>query len=363
MGHGSGMFGAGVDVYLRRTLACVLVALLTACASGGQVSEQATVTATPSPSTDPPAANPRADELNDRLSALAAAPVSQTATRDYRIGADDLLDITVFEADELSRAVRVSGNGEISMPLLGVIPVAGLTPREVEGVLVERLAADYMVDPHVAVTVTEMQSHPVSVVGAVNKPGVVQIRGSRTLLEVLALAEGLAEDAGEQVIVMRGDVSAGFEPRMAEESLADASTVISLTDLLESADVRHNVPIYPGDIVKVQQAGIVYVVGEVTRPGSFAIRANEQLTVLRAVALGEGLLPTASKGSAVILRTDATGVQTEIPVDLGDVLAGRAPDLALQSEDVLWVPNSTSRSVARGLANAFMRMITLRAVF
>lgn len=341
----------------------IATALVAACGSTSQVAERSEVTSAPAPTAADVSAAVSV-ERNERLASLTGQAASQSVSaRDYRIGPDDVLDITVFEAEELSRSVRVSGGGEISMPLLGVLPVQGKTPVELEGFLVERLTGEYMVDPHVTVTVTEMQSHPVSVVGAVNQPGVVQIRGSKTLLEVLALAEGLAPDAGESVVVMRANQDAGFTPRLASTEVTAASTVIDLTQLLESADPGHNVPVYPGDIVKVQRAGVIYVVGEVQRPGSFPLRSREELTVLRAVALGEGLLPSASKGGAVIIRTLDSGSQTEIPLDLGDILAGRAPDHRLQSEDILFIPNSTSKSVAKGLANAFMRMITLRAVF
>lgn len=339
-------------------LGCMfVVGSVLACASTPQVTESAAVAA----DAVPPATAAVSAERNERLASLAneSASSQQASARDYRIGPDDLLDIIVFEAEELSRSVRVSGGGEISMPLLGVLPASGKTPREMEGLLVDRLTGEYMVDPQVTVTVTEMQSHPVSVVGAVNQPGVVQIRGSKTLLEVLALANGLAEDAGEKVVVMRAEQNVSF----ASTAGAETSEVVDLTQLLESADPSHNVSVYPGDIVKVQRAGVIYVVGEVARPGSFPLRSSEELTVLRAVALGEGLLPSASKSGAVIIRTMESGAQTEVPLDLGDILAGRAPDLRLQSEDILFVPNSTSRSVARGLANAFMRMITLRAVF
>src|SRR3989454_10747540 len=121
-----------------------------------------------------------------------------------RIGPEDLLEIGVFEAPEMNRSLRISAGGEISLPLLGAVQAAGLTPRELEFVLQELLRRSVMKDPHVTVFVREMQSHAVSVFGAVRKPGVFQIRGAKTLVEVLAMAEGLSEDAGDTVLVMRG---------------------------------------------------------------------------------------------------------------------------------------------------------------
>src|SRR5579859_7317138 len=149
----------------------------------------------------------------------------------------------------------------------------------------ELLRRKYMKDPHVSVFVREMQSHPVSVLGAVRRPGVFQVRGSKTLLEVLSLAEGLADDAGETVIIMRGaglqnSRGASLEETIPEkntnESQASDVVQVSLKNLLDSSDVRQNPMVNPGDIVKVLRAGIVYVVGEVQRPGGFTMKSSEK---------------------------------------------------------------------------------------
>src|SRR5712692_8172248 len=245
--------------------------------------------------------NKQHNELNQRR----ADVVKNFPAEDYRLGPEDLLEVSVFEAPELNRTVRVSGGGKISMPLLGIVQTAGMTPRELEFVLEELLRRTYMKDPHVAVFVREMQSHPVSVFGAVKKPGVFQIRGAKTLVEVLSLAEGLAEDAGDTVTVMRraglAAVSEQIEDPSAmplavpvdtrarkpeaiafpqrNENTEDGNAVqISLKNLLESGDQRYNVLIYPGDLVKVRRAGIVYVVGEVKKPGGFILKTNENIT-------------------------------------------------------------------------------------
>lgn len=305
---------------------------------------------------------------------------AQAAPADYRIGPDDLLSIAVLEAGDLSRSVRVSANGEISLPLIGVFRVAGMTPRAVELLLEGRLKETYMRDPHVSVQVEEMQSHPVSVLGAVNKPGTYQIRGTRTLLEVLSLAEGPAENAGDTVVVMRLAAQAAVRPEGAAtkpegESPATAPAVsptdeaaheqfveVKLKDLITAKDPAQNILIYPGDIVKVTPAGMVYIVGEVNRPGSFPMSEHEKLTVLRAVALGQGLKPTAAKKDAMIIRTTELGARVEIPVNLENILKGKTADIALQERDVMFVPNSASKSFFRGAADALVRMVTLRTV-
>lgn len=294
------------------------------------------------------------DDYNKRLRQLYSLelPLSATAS-EYRIGPEDLLEITVFDAPELNRTLRVSAGGEVSLPLLGPVQAAGLTPRELEMVLEELLRRAFMKDPHVGVHVSEMQSHPVSVVGAVKKPGVFQVRGPRSLLEVLSLAEGLAEDAGDSVVVMRGAARVPVVLSDAATNAAEASgsgdgggVEINLKRLLESGEARYNIPVYPGDIVKVPRAGIVYVLGEVRKPGGFLLKTNESISVLQALALGEGLTRTASQGNARIIRTDEeTGQRTEIRIDLGRIFKGKAADPVLEPRDIVFVPNSSARRV------------------
>jgi len=337
------------------------------------------------PQTAPPAEAPvqapstlrgaTTDDYNQRLGQLKqslAGPVANSTAEDYRIGPQDLLEISVFEAPELNRAVRVSASGEISLPLLGVVQAAGLTPKALEFVLQELLRRSYMKDPHVSVFMKEMQSHPVSVFGAVKKPGVFQIDGPKSLVEILSMAEGLAEDAGDTVIVMRGaglpgaaqsaldDPPAESKPQSpaAGASLAteekDGNTVeTNLKNLLESGNPRYNVIVYPGDVVKVARAGVVYVEGEVKRPGGFMLKTNENISVLQAVALAEGLTRTAARSRARIMRTDeATGTRTEIPINLDKILAGGLTDPILRPKDIVFVPNSTGKSAFYGSTQA-----------
>ena len=304
-----------------------------------------------------------------RLLGEAAAPADAFA-EDYRIGAGDLLDVSVFEAPDLNRTVRVSADGEIEFPLIGEIHAAGLSSHELESVLDELLQQKYMTDPHVSVFVREMESHAVSVIGAVEKPGVYQIRGPKPLIEVLSMSHGLADDAGDSVIVTRHEESArsavadptdpmsaaatddsassaklaGSEP--SNVTTSDARTVeIKLKDLLDSGDGSYDVMVNPGDVVKVPRAGIVYVVGEVHKPGGFVLKSNENISVLQALALAEGMTHTASGKHARIIRTDAkTEARSEIPINLSRILAGHAVDPFLQPKDILFIPNSAGKA-------------------
>ena len=334
------------------------------------------------PQTAPPAQAPvqtpsttrevTTDDYNQRLGQLKqslAGPVANSVTEDYRIGPQDLLEISVFEAPELNRAVRVSASGEISIPLVGAVQASGLTPKALEFVLQELLRRTYMKDPHVSVFMKEMQSHPVSVFGAVKKPGVFQIDGPKSLVEILSMAEGLAEDAGDTVIVMRGaalsggqvpapdsstpkskpNVPAANDTQASEDPPGSATVESSLKNLLESGDPRYNVTVYPGDVVKVTRAGVVYVEGDVKKPGGFMLKTNENISVLQAVALAEGLTRTAAGSHARIIRTnEGTGARTEIPIDLNKILAGGLTDAMLRPNDIVFVPNSTGKSVFYG---------------
>jgi polysaccharide export outer membrane protein len=307
------------------------------------------------------------EDYNRRIEQVrkSAAGEKVDAMDEYRVGPEDLLEVSVFDAVELNRSTRVAAGGEISLPLLGTVRAAGLTPRELETVIEELLRRSFMKDPHVSVFVREMQSHPVSVFGAVRKPGVFQIRGAKTLVEMLSMAEGLAEDAGDTILVVHRASSTEGGPgteAMTSASGNDpvdlapgsSSQEINLKGLLESGDPRLNVLVYPGDVVKVTRAGIVYVVGEVHKPGGFELKSNENISVIQAVALAEGLTRTSAKSQARIIRTDeATGTRTEIPLNLDAILAGKIADPPLKPKDILFVPNSAGRSALyRGLEAA-----------
>jgi polysaccharide export outer membrane protein len=332
--------------------------------------------------------NQRLEESRRTLSRALPEPTEVES----RIGADDMLEITVFEAPELNHTLRVSANGEISLQLLGEVKAGGLTPRQLELVLQELLRRTYMNDPHVGVFVRELQSHPVSVVGAVKRPGVFQIRGTRTVLELLSMAEGLADDAGDSVLVMRGASFPGASSRentgqkpqldatvslatgdaalasrpaaLLEQEGAGEIKEVNLKRLLQSDDPAFNIPVHPGDIVKVPRAGIVYVVGAVKKPGGFVLRSNENISVLQALALAEGLTRTSLKSQARIIRTDqSTDKRIEIPVDLGKILSSKAPDPPLQSKDIIFVPDSSAKSAFYRGAEAVLSTATGVAIY
>jgi polysaccharide export outer membrane protein len=348
--------------------------------------------------------NRRLVELNRNVSGESpTAPPS-----DYRIGADDLLDITVLEASELDRVPRVSASGQISLAVVGTVRAAGLTTQELSAVIEEILRRNYIKDPHVNVQVREMQSHTVSVFGAVKKPGVFQIRGPKSVIELLSMAEGLGDDAGDTVIVDRHDEIRGFwsaksaglpvpETTPSSGGAADSNpndTALSRTDqwsqspstrsgsnsaaesgsseiveidlkkLLDSGDASLNVEVYPGDVVKVTRAELVYVVGEVAKPGGFQLKSNENISVLQAVALAQGLTHTSAAAHSKIIRTDpATGQRQEIPIDIKKVLAGKVADPMLTARDIVFIPNSVGRTAMYRSLDAMISVGTGLAVY
>jgi polysaccharide biosynthesis/export protein len=348
-----------------RASAILLLALLAAGSRDGLAAQQPALPAAPSAEGDVGPRQTTLQDYNQRLEQLtrsADAMGPAASAQEYRIGPEDLLAVSVFEAPDLSRTVRVSSGGEIYLPLLGTVRTSGLSPHELELVIEELLRRTYMKDPHVSVLVQEMQSHPVSVFGAVKKPGVFQIREPKTVVEMLSRAEGLADDAGDAVVVMHlgGEPavpeagSGPVNPRSPEGSADASSQQISLKDLLESGDSRYNVLVYPGDVVKVLRAGIIYVVGEVKKPGGFELKSNESISVLQALALAEGMTRTSAASQARIIRMEeTTGKRTEIRINLGKILTQKAPDPMLQSNDIVFVPNSTRRSAFyRGMETA-----------
>ncbi|MGB6844659.1 MAG: polysaccharide biosynthesis/export family protein, partial [Candidatus Acidiferrales bacterium] len=298
-------------------------------------------------------------QANEKIQQLASA--ARFRPVNTPIGTGDVLHIDVFDVPELSRDVRVSATGDISFPLVpGSIPAAGLSTFQLE-TNIERLLVDngLVTHPHVSVMVREQNSQPVSVIGAVNHPMVYQVIRPTTLLEILADAGGIADEAGSVILITRSVSPAAAAPSSppapsdatpaAEQSAAETSTItIRIQDLLDSGDPAYNIQIFGGDVVSVPRAGIVYVAGAgVSQPGGYVMQGHgEQVTVLKAVALAHGLTGFAKPDSAVIFRTNTvTGQRDMIPVRIKDVEKHKAEDVAMKSNDILYIPDSLGLKV------------------
>jgi polysaccharide biosynthesis/export protein len=261
-----------------------------------------------------------------------------------RLGVDDLVAVSVYDAQELTRSVRVEQDGAIWLPLLTEgIKAAGLFPRELETSIAEALrAGQILVDPIVKLTVVEYHSRPISVMGAVKKPLTFQAVGAVTLLDALAKAEGLSADAGTEVIVSRPQPS----PDGRGEEKATLLERVSLNRLLRDADPAANSVLHGGEEIRVPEAGKIFVVGNVRKPGAFPVRDAADHSVLKLVALSEGLMPYAAN-EAYIYRRSESGGKLEIAIPLARIMGRKEPDVPLQVDDVLYIPdNKTRRNAA-----------------
>ena len=298
-------------------------------------------------------------QTNEKIRQLAEQAGVNPA--DTPVGIGDLLHVDVFDVPELSRDLRVSDTGDISYPLIpGRIHVAGLSTFQLETELEKLLIENGLVShPQVSVFVKEQTSQPVSVVGAVMHPMVYQVVRPTTLLEVLMAAGGISDDAGSDVIVTRPTATVGnSKPESTQDQSGSNSQTITirLQDLLESGNTSFNIQVKGGDVVTVPHAGIVYVMGAgVSQQGGYVMQGHgDQVTVLKAIALAHGLTGYAKADDAVIMRTDpATGKRDEIPVHIKQIEHHKADDVALNSNDILYVPDSFGRkALARGTESA-----------
>lgn len=294
-------------------------------------------------------------DFNERLKSVSETTGKGTS-QDYQIGPEDQIDISVFEVPELSRTVRVSAAGEISLPLIGTVKAAGKSPMELEQTVRELLRKTYVKDPQVNVFLREFHSDPVSVVGAVKMPGLYHIQTRKSLLEILAMAQGFSEGArqpGKTIVITRklrpqeAVASSGGASSLGENDRAQGDFVeVPIKELMQSGDRKWNVPVYPGDVVKVVSAGTVYVAGSVTKPGGFPLTDFENISAIQALAMAGGTTKAASSRNALIIHTDAAGNRKEQKLDLARVLRGKDPDTQLGPNDVLFVPGSVGKESA-----------------
>jgi polysaccharide export outer membrane protein len=270
---------------------------------------------------------------------------------DYVVGPEDVIAIDVFNLPEMKQVVRVENDGTISVKLLNRVKAAGFTAAQLEKELEKRWGKDYLEDPHVTVFVREAHAQPVSVVGAVDNPGVYQLTGHRTLIDMVALAGGLAKktatQAGRTVYVTRKDGFGDLKPVDGMRQVASDQIEIDLKKLMYSSNSGLNIDIKPFDTISVSKADIVYVMGAVKKPGGFVVDDRDNVSVLQALALAEGFDGSPSKSHTRIIRTLSNGSRTELAIDLGKIMKGKADDPILASNDILLIPDSTARMAAR----------------
>jgi polysaccharide biosynthesis/export protein len=260
-----------------------------------------------------------------------------------RIGANDLVAISVYDVPELTRTVRVGADGFMRLPMLKQrVKAEGLMPNELETAIASALVAEgLIVDPFVTVTIAEYNSRPISVAGAVKQPLTFQATGPMSLLEAITRAGGLAPEAGPEILVSRAQSSP-------DGSVTSLVQRILVKGLIDAADPALNVSLIGGEEIRVPEVGKVYVIGNVKKPGAFPVQDGVESTVLKMLALSEGLMPYASK-DAYIYRREGSGSKNEIQIPLSKIMERKAPDAPLLANDILYVPDNKGRRMTLGV--------------
>ena len=280
------------------------------------------------------------------LPAAAGDPIGSPAGAVYILGPEDQITLAVPDVEELDgKAARIDGSGYIDLPLAGHLKAAGLSTSQLSTAISRKLKR-YVQAPLVSVSVADYRSKPVSVLGAVNTPGVIYLHGPATLAEVLSRSGGLRTDAGDVIRITRRKQWGGIP---LSDAVPDAggeyiTASVGARSLLDARDPQENIPVQPYDTISVPRAEFVYVMGAVRRPGGFVLNERKALTVLQALSMAEGFERAASPKSAKVIHRSGEPDRSEIDVDLTKVLAGKKPDMLLTANDILFVPTSAAKS-------------------
>ena len=265
---------------------------------------------------------------------------------DLRIGIGDLLQVTMFGTQDFNSDFRVSPSGDISLPPLGMVHVAGLSTSEAERSIEDQLReGGFYREPRISVFQKEYATQGVSILGEVKNPGVYPLLADRHLLDLLSQAGGLTPNASKTISVTHAG--------------ANTPSVVTLSKDPELA-ATSNPAILPGDTVVVAAAGVVYVIGDVNKPGGFVI--NDNLTVLQALALAGGNTPMAALDKAQVVR-QVKGTRESVPISLKRILNGRDKDIRLQPEDILFIPSSAGKNAVSRSMQAILQAAVGVAIY
>jgi polysaccharide export outer membrane protein len=294
--------------------------------------------------------------------ATAQAANSQKAGPYILQPADELMIHSLQVKELADKTFRLDQEGRINLPLIGRIQLSGCTLPKAEEILIGELRK-YYVDPDLEFSLTSQHTEPVSIIGSVGTPGVHQMTGRTLLLDALSSAGGVRPDAGPVVLLTR-EASYGPIPNSNAHVTSSGESVveIDLKSLLDARNPSENIPVRPHDVISVPPAQIVYVVGNVKRSGGFTLGGKQDLSVLQALALAEGLDPRAAPERARILRRGA-GPEQQIAVNLKKILKGTAEDVTLRPNDILFVPNSATKSITSRTIEAAIQVGTGVAIF
>ncbi len=256
---------------------------------------------------------------------------------DYLLGSGDVLNITVFETEDLNAVVRVSSRGVINVPLLGDVSVVNLTAAEVEKKIADLYRKDYIHNPHVSVYIKEHLSKQITLVGAVGKPGTFDYVTRRRLLDVLAIGGGLEEDAG----------SFAFITRLHHKTGKSSNYMVDLDDLVRNGNMALNHIILGGDVIFIPESGQCFVDGAVRKPGTYSLTNN--MTITEAIVLAGGLAGYADDDSIKLIRFVGRGKPRQVvSLSYNDLQAGLGDKLILRDQDVVYAESSASGKFMSG---------------
>ncbi len=263
------------------------------------------------------------------------------------LGPGDEGEITVYGVPDLSQKFRIDGSGDISLALIGRVKIGGLSAQEAEALIEKRYdEGQFLRNPHVNLTVKDYTTQGVTVLGEVTHPGTYSAMNVRRLFDAFQAAGGLTQRAGSTVTITRG---------------AKVDTVKLSNDPADSA--ANNLTVEPGDTIVVSRAGIVYVLGEVTKPGGFVMEPGDaRMTLMQVVAMASGPTRMAKLSKARIVRRTPTGLEN-MPLDVGKVLEAKSPDVPLQAEDIVFIPASKGKLAAEHGASSILSMVTQLAIY
>lgn len=285
---------------------------------------------------------------------------------DYLLGPGDQVAVRVLHVEEFKdEPLPIDMRGDLNLPLIGRVPAAGFTVEQLEREVSKRMRS-YVNSPIVIALVKEFRSQPVLVLGEVNKPGVYQVQGNKTLYEILSLAEGLRPDAGHTIKITRRNEEGRIPlPGRVEDPSGEFNIAeVRVKSVMEARNPIENILVKPNDVISVPRADMVYVVGSVRRAGGFVLHDKEHLTVLQALSLAEGLERVAAPQKARIIRkANEKAMRTEIAVDIKKVLEGKSEDVPLEPEDILFIPTSAAKSATSRTLEALVQMGTGVVIF
>jgi len=270
--------------------------------------------------------------------------LARDRSRDVRLSPGDLIAVRLYGVPDFSQEIRVSGSGEIALPMIGKVHAQGLTEEELEQSIALALKADgIVIDPQVSVYAKEIHAAGVLVTGEIAKPGVYPVFGGCRLVELISIAGGLTQRSGQQITITR-------------RSNPDVPVAIRT----KSTDFR-DAEVFPGDSVAVPKAGVVYVLGDVGHPTGLVLEDSDSMSTIQALALAGGTGRDAGLKGTRVIRKTPSGIQ-EIPVPIKDILKGKTPDFTLLADDVLYVPTSRGKELLWQSASSILQAATLLSI-